>query len=192
MNSAAFLKTLTLMTVVGLIAVGCIARGDTMPNDEIVQYDQALLQFKGDAAGIDVGLDRFRESFADLASDEIGAFMTSLYAEDLYFNDTLHTFRRRQDLVDYMVRTGSSLSESKVEIKQVMSDGADVFVRWTMTFRTRALGRDINSESIGMTHLRFNADGEVVLHQDFWDSGHALYAHLPFVGFAVRRARDRM
>lgn len=166
-----------------------------MPNDEIDQidqYEQALARFAGDPAGIETGLNRFREGFADLASDDVGRLMAGLYAEEMYFNDTLHTFSRRDELVDYMAKTGASLTESKVEIKQVMADGADVFVRWTMTFRTSALGRDINSESIGMTHLRFNADGEVVLHQDFWDSGHALYAHLPFVGFAVRRARDRM
>ena len=192
MKRGAFFRNLTLMTVVGLVAVGCIARGDTMPNDDIVQYEQALVQFQGDPAGIEIGVKRFRESFVDLASDNVGELMASLYAEEMFFNDTLHTFRRREDLVEYMVKTGASLSESKVEVSQVMSDGADVFVRWIMTFRTQALGQDINSESIGMTHLRFNADGEVVLHQDFWDSGHALYAHLPIVGFAVRRARNRL
>lgn len=192
MNSSTFLKTLTLMAVAGLVAVGCIARGDTMPSNDIIQYEQALEKYLGDAEGIETGLNRFRESFADLASESVGQLMADLYAEEMFFNDTLHTFHSRDELVEYMRKTGASLSESKVEVRQVMADGTDVFVRWTMTFRTRALGRDINSESIGMTHLRFNADGQVILHQDFWDSGHALYAHLPFVGFAVRRARDRM
>jgi hypothetical protein len=192
MNKRVFLKSLTIMALSGLVAVGCIARGDTVPNGVIDSYEQALERFAGDVAGIDVGLARFRESYADLTNDRIGDRMAELYAAEMFFNDTLHTFQTRAELVDYMSRTGSSLSESRIEVRQVMSDGPDVFVRWTMSFHTRALGQDIRSESIGMSHLRFNAEGEVVLHQDFWDSGHALYAHLPFVGFAVRRARDRL
>jgi hypothetical protein len=180
------------MALAGLVAVGCIARGDTMPNEVIDSYEQALERFTGDPGGIEIGLERFRQSYADLTSEQVGQRMAELYADEIFFNDTLHTFGTRDELVDYMSRTGASLSESKIEVRQVMSDGADVFVRWTMTFHTSALGRDIHSQSIGMTHLRFNADGEVLVHQDFWDSGHALYAHLPLVGFAVRRARDRM
>lgn len=192
MNPKVFLRTLLIMSVAGLIAVGCISRGDTMPGEEIDHYEVAMERFAGDESGIDTGLARFRESYADLTSEQIGELMARLYADEMYFNDTLHTFSTRKDLADYMARTGSSLSESRIEVRQVMRDGPDVFVRWSMTFRTRAMGQDIHSESIGMSHLRFNAEGEVVLHQDFWDSGHALYAHLPFVGFAVRRARDRL
>jgi hypothetical protein len=192
MKNQAFFRTLIVMSVAGLIAVGCIARGDTVPEVDVLSYEQALERFPGDPAGIEPGLSRFRESYADLTSDDLVERMSALYAESMFFNDTLHTFQHRDDLLSYLERTGTSLSESTVEVRQVMSDGPDVFVRWTMSFRTRALGQDIHSQSIGMTHLRFDVDGRVVLHQDFWDSGHALYAHLPFVGFAVRRARDRL
>lgn len=192
MKRSVFLKTLLAMALVGLVTVGCIARGDTMPETQTDHYEQALERFPGDEAGIDLGLERFRQSYADLTSARVGEKMAALYASEMFFNDTLHTFHHRDQLAAYMARTGSSLSESSVEVRQVMRDGPDVFVRWTMSFRTRAMGRDIHSQSIGMSHLRFNANGEVVVHQDFWDSGHALYAHLPFVGFAVRRARDRL
>ena len=33
-----------------------------------------------------------------------------------------------------------------------------------------------------MTQLRFNSDGLVVLHQDYWDSAGGFYDHLPVVG----------
>lgn len=163
-----------------------------MAENPMVGYEQALQQFPGETGLIDVGLERFSTSFQDLTRDDLGELMAELYAEELFFNDTIHTFTRRQDLVDYMVQTGDNLNESTVEIKQVIRDGADVFVRWTMDFKVRAAGREIHSQSIGMTHLRFDDEGRVVLHQDFWDSGNALYAHLPIVGFMVRQAQRRM
>lgn len=163
-----------------------------MDDTTVDQYEQALERFPGDSGQIEQGLEHFAQAFADLTADDIAETFDSLYAESLYFNDTIHAFHTRADLVAYMSRIGSSLSESHVDIKQVMRDGNDVFVRWTMEFRTRAAGRDVHSHSIGMTHLRFDGEGRVVLHQDFWDSGNALYAHLPFVGFAVKRARNAM
>ncbi len=176
-----------------LITAGCFSRGDTRSgNDDLARYEQSMLDFPGDGTAIDSGIAKFAEAYADLTHADLAERMENLYAEQLFFNDTLHSFDTRAELVAYLARTGSGLDESEVEIHQVLRDGNDVFVRWTMEFRTRAAGRDIHSHSIGMTHLRFDTEGRVVLHQDFWDSGHALYAHLPFVGFAVRRARARL
>ncbi len=157
--------------------------------DMIDPYEQAMRDFPGAETAIDIGVQRFKSTYADLTDPGLADMIRETYADQLFFNDTLHTFRSRHDLVAYMGRTGAGLHQSEVKVHQVLRDGADVYVRWTMEFKTRAVGRDIHSRSIGMSHLRFDEEGRVVLHQDFWDSGHGLYAHLPFVGFAVRRAR---
>lgn len=175
-----------------LLLIGCGGRGGAAEPDIIGEYEAALAAFPGSADQIDVGLERFRATFHDLTAADLAERVRETYADELFFNDTLHSFYALGELVEYMRRTGAGLSDSVVEVHQVLRDGADVYVRWTMEFRTRAAGRDIHSRSIGMTHLRFDDAGRVVLHQDFWDSGHALYAHLPFVGFAVRRARASM
>lgn len=192
MNQKSIIGTLLIVGLTALVTAGCLSRGSVMPENPIAGYEKALNQFPGELASIDVGLERFSSSFADLTREDLGELMAELYAEELFFNDTIHTFTRRQDLVDYMVQTGGNLSESTVEIQQVIRDGADVFVRWAMDFKVQAAGRKVHSQSIGMTHLRFDGDGRVVLHQDFWDSGNALYAHLPVVGFMVRQAQRRM
>jgi len=185
-------KSILVVAAAGLIAVGCLARGGTVDNFQEDAYEQALERFSGQTSAIDEGVASFSAGYGDLTHDELAARIRELYAPDLYFNDTIHTFNDRDALVDYLVRTGESLDESRVEVRQVIRDGADVFLRWSMEFRTRAAGKDIHSQSIGMTHLRFDEQGRVVLHQDFWDSGHALYAHLPIVGFFVRRAHNRL
>jgi hypothetical protein len=42
----------------------------------------------------------------------------------------------------------------------------------------------------GVTQFRFDADGRVLIHKDFWDSGTGLYEQLPVIGGAVRRVRS--
>ncbi|MEN1729604.1 MAG: nuclear transport factor 2 family protein [Pseudomonadota bacterium] len=163
-----------------------------MDNFSESEYEAALDRFEGSDSMIDSGVEAFALGYGNLAHENLRQRISELYAPELYFNDTIHTHTTRDGLVDYLGRTGDALNESTVEIKQVIRDGNDVFVRWSMVFRLRAVGREIHSESIGMTHLRFNEEGQVLIHQDFWDSGHALYAQLPVIGFFVRRAHARM
>ncbi len=156
------------------------------------EYLKAVESRHGSTSNLEAGVEKFGMSFADLTHEEIDSKMAELYAESLYFNDTIHTFTRREDLVQYFRRTGEGLTSSRVEVHDVVENGPDVYVRWLMEIEFRALGRDIKSSSIGMTHLRFNEDGQVILHQDFWDGANALYAHIPIVGFAIRRVQNRL
>lgn len=163
-----------------------------MDNFSETDYEAALDRFPGSAKAIDAGLEGFVNGYGNLAHDDLRARIEELYADDLYFNDTIHTYTDLDDLVAYLGKTGDALDESKVEVKQIMREGSDVFVRWSMDFKLRVIGREIHSRSIGMTHLRFDERGKVLVHQDFWDSGHALYAQLPIVGFFIRRAHSQM
>lgn len=187
------LKIIAAIAVVAVITIGCIARGGgTMDNFSETDYEAALDRFPGSAKAIDAGLEGFVNGYGNLAHDDLRARIEELYADDLYFNDTIHTYTDLDDLVAYLGKTGDALDESKVEVKQIMREGSDVFVRWSMDFKLRVIGREIHSRSIGMTHLRFDERGKVLIHQDFWDSGHALYAQLPIVGFFIRRAHSQM
>jgi len=163
-----------------------------MDERTVEAYHEALETIPGDTGAIEQGVATFRQTFADLTRDDLAQRIGELYAEEFYFNDTVHVARTRPELADYMARTGQNLEQSRVEVHKVIRDGEDVYVRWEMTFHTRVIGKRVESHSIGMTHLRFNESGQIVLHQDFWDSGSALYAHLPVVGFWVRRAMGAM
>lgn len=181
------------VAVLLLISVqACSGRGVPVDAGSAAAYNRALEDHHGSASEIDGGVASFRATFSDLKVEDFASRVKDLYAESFYFNDTIHSFSQRDELVDYLRATSDRLDSSRVEIQQVVTDGADVFVRWSMQFSTRVAGRRVVSDSIGMSHLRFDGEGRIVLHQDYWDSGNALYAHLPVVGFLVRRARDSM
>jgi hypothetical protein len=191
-NNAAMLKyILTVVVVLALVAIWLVTRPPA-PKPFAEAYHEALDRFPGSSAAVDAGIDRFAATYADLADDSTGARVRDLYADPLYFNDSLKTFRNRDALADYMQATSDMLADSGVTIDQILRDGSDVFVRWTMEFRTETMGRSIHSHSIGMTHLRFNDTGRVILHQDFWDSAAGLYRNLPVIGYALEQVDSRM
>ncbi len=155
-------------------------------------YKNALDTFPGSTAAIDEGLDRFGRTFADLTADNVGQEMRALYADRVFFNDTLVTLESSDAVGDYMASTGDKLDVSKVDVDHTIRDGNDVYVRWTMHFKTSAFGMKVESNSIGMTHLRFDDQGRIVVHQDFWDAASGLYEHLPIVGAMLRTAKRMM
>lgn len=180
-------KPFLIFTLLVAASLAWIATRPAAPKPFAADYQKALQAYPGSDTAIDAGLETFARVYADLTHPDIARRVERLYADPVYFNDSLKTFHSRQPLVDYMKATGDMLEDSSVEIEQVLRDGSDVFVRWTMKFNSSALGSEIHSESIGMTHLRFDAEGRIVLHQDFWDSAAGLYRNLPVVGYALKK-----
>ncbi len=44
----------------------------------------------------------------------------------------------------------------------------------------------------GITHLRFDGDGRIVYHRDYWDGSGALAEFVPLVGSILRSVRSRL
>lgn len=184
------------LLILTFFLMGCSGSGSQVASERssraVESYLAALNQFAGSDAGIEAGLVNFGETYQDLTAPDLADRIDQVYAPTLFFNDTVHTFTDRAALKAYMEKTGANLSRSEVTIHQTLTDGSDVFVRWTMYFEVGEGDDAIRSSSIGISHLRFNEQGQVVLHQDYWDSASALYAHLPLVGTVIRAAQDRL
>lgn len=155
-------------------------------------YMDAQTRHGGETSAIDTGLERFSETFAELTAPELEQRVAQLYADQFYFNDTFKTLRTREELVAYLTATGERLQYSEVNIQQVMRQDSDVYIKWHMRFGFRVGGRDVESNSIGITHVRFNQQGQIILHQDFWDGAHGFYRHMPVVGGLVEWLRGRL
>ena len=187
------MKLILLATLAAVVvALAWLATRPSVPKPYAAAYSEALQRFPGSDAAIELGIERFQRAYSDLTDPSIEQRIRDLYAESLYFHDTLKQLDNRQDLVDYMSSMGHSIDSSRVTIAAVLQQDADVYLRWTMSFQTQAAGKPMHSESIGMTHLRFDQDGRVVLHQDFWDPASGLYRHMPLVGWLLDRVDHRL
>jgi hypothetical protein len=78
-----------------------------------------------------------------------------------------------------------------VTIDDIASSGNNHYVRWTMVFSAPKLNGGKPVESVGMSHVRFNDNGQVTMHQDFWDSGTNIYGQIPVLGGVIESIRRR-
>ena len=155
------------------------------------QYRQALSEFSGDPNIETETVDRFVDFLSNLGDPSTGAMASALYAPDLHFSDALMVTRDKQTVVDHFTRLSKAGTRVSVEIHQTLHNMHDVYLIWSMQARFTPVRKEVVSDTIGITHVRFNDSGQVILHQDFWDSGHGFYAHIPVLGAGVRAVARR-
>lgn len=136
-------------------------------------------------------LQPFVTMMREFSANKMTENITAAYAETFYFNDTFHTFERRPALIDYFTELAGK-GKTEVTFLDATNAGNDFYVRWQMRMQFQALWRDIDVTSVGLTHLRLDEEGKIVLHQDFWDGAEGFYAHLPVIGGQIKRIRSQL
>ena len=138
-------------------------------------------------------LDRFTHFFGDFEPGRVARLLDATYAPDVYFNDSLKTIRGAAPLARYLQESAASVEDCRVTIQDITRNAhGEYLVRWMMLIRFRKFAKGRDTRTIGITHLRFAADGRVAYHQDYWDSAHGLYEHIPLLGAAIRAIRRRV
>ena len=129
---------------------------------------------------------RFAALYGNLSEENVAANVRNAYAPEAWFNDTIATEVGIDAIEKYLLKTARGAEKVEAKINDVAVSGADVYARWTMEIRTKNLagGQPVITE--GLSQLRFDDQGRIVLHQDFWNPSSGIYQHLPLLGPAIR------
>ncbi len=183
---------LVVYLLVILLIQGCSMAKDTSSyNNRVYDFLNKLDSIQTTVKQQDV-IEKFNLVFSDFKQGATEENIRQLYADKFYFNDTFTTISDIDTLVSYMQETAKKVEITTVDILDLAASDNDYYIRWIMHMRFEARGRVINSKSIGMTQLRFNTNGKVILHQDYWDGAEGFYQHLPYIGYIVRKIRDSL
>ena len=160
------------------------------PTDFAKEYREALASRPGKVfADPEQGrraVEVFSDLYADLSEVNVRERVRETYAPGAWFNDTLATEVGIDAIEKYLLKTARGSEMIKGTTQDVAVSGADCYVRWTLEFRTKNLagGKPIVTE--GVSQLRFDEEGRIILHQDFWNPAAGVYQHLPLLGPAIR------
>lgn len=128
-------------------------------------------------------IEKFSTFFSSFAADRIEILLAKTYASDIYFNDTLKTVTGIDALAHYLKESAAAVDECRVEVIEVTRTARDDhYFRWKMMIRFKRFNKGRDTWTVGMSHLRFNADGLVVYHQDYWNATDGLFRHIPVLG----------
>jgi hypothetical protein len=189
-----------LKAVVVLAAAALTACAGAKPSNPVADHEAALAATDPKTAGSPApgspeekaAIARFETFIADLSTARVKADIRKVYAPALFFNDTLKTIRDVDTLEKYFLTTDEAMSAYGLKVEQTISTPEGVFVRWRMDVTFRKFQKGQVQSSIGISHIRFDKDGRVIYHQDYWDSGSALFEKIPVLGAGIRAVKRRL
>ena len=127
------------------------------------------------------------ENFLARLDEKVAREQTEkVYAPRAFLNDTLKTIHGAPAIRDYFIKTAQGLDAMTVRFDDVAISGNNYYFRWTMETRMKHLARGKTIRTIGVTMVRFDPEGRVSIHQDFWDSAQGVWDHVPVLGSVIR------
>ncbi len=129
---------------------------------------------------------RVKDFFAVMTEDSVRKQTRQVYAPEAYLNDTLKSLNGAAAIEDYFLASVRNAESVTVQFVDVAESGGNYYFRWVMNTRLKQLRPGQTIRTIGITMMRFDPQGRVVFHQDFWDATAGLFEHVPVMGTAIR------
>lgn len=186
---------------VALVGVIGFLKFQAAPNrsaEEVSGYKSRLEKipaapFEPGSAAEAAALGRFTAFLQGIGDVESVLENTSkVYSADAFLDDTLVSHQGAAEIEAYFVQTSKLMTSYKLTVDDTARSGNDYYIRWTMVFAAPALAGGDAVHSVGVSQVRFDPDGKVAFHQDFWDSGKNFFAHLPGAGGLIGYIRKRL
>lgn len=137
-------------------------------------------------------LERVESLFTNYTEENLRDEVTEVYADKVYFRDAFKQFDRSSEIRDYFLHGLSSLNAAEFEFRRIIRSGDEFYIDWVMRLDFKKTPGGSWEESIGMTHMRFNSEGQVIFHQDYWDPTDIVYKRIPIAKQLINFVKKKM
>ena len=138
-----------------------------------------------------MNLDALIRFYHDLSSESVARF-PEFYADDAWFKDPFNEVRGVAAIQRIFTHMFRQVAEPRFVVTEKVVDAGGAMLVWEFYFRVRLWGKGQTQVMRGVSHLRFDAEGKVCYHRDYWDTGEELYMKLPGLGMLMRGLRRVM
>lgn len=133
-------------------------------------------------------MDRLVAFYEQLTPQSL-ARIGELYSVDAYFKDPFNEVRGIDAIGRIFEHMFRQVEAPRFVVTERVADAHGAMLVWEFHFRARRWGRGKTQVVRGVSHLRFDADGRVHHHRDYWDAAEELYMKLPLIGGLMRGLR---
>ena len=182
----------TFLIIFACSTTACAGRSGSENPSYPAAYRAALVETEQSAPVRNRDLELFIKFLESIGTPGSAKAASELYSEDIHFSDALILTKDKQVIVKHFSDLEAAGNKVKVTMHQRILSGNDIFLVWSMEARFTPIRREMISDSLGVTHLRFDRNGKVILHQDFWDSTEGFFRHIPVLGSVVNSVRRRV
>ena len=112
--------------------------------------------------------------------------LPQFYAPQAYFKDPFNEVRGAAQIERIFEHMYEALDQPHFVVTDRVQQGPQCFLVWDFRFRFKRFDSRTWQTVRGTSHVRFDAQGLVEYHRDYWDAAEELYEKLPGLGSVMR------
>lgn len=124
----------------------------------------------------------FYEHLTDKTVWDLGQF----YAKNAYFKDPFNEVNDFEAIRLIFADMFEKVSNPRFVVHTAFESGEQAFLAWNFLFETGTGSKQTTIQCRGSSHLKFQPDGKVKYHRDYWDVAEELYEKIPVLGALMR------
>ena len=136
-------------------------------------------------------LQRVEDLFTDYSLQNLAANTNQVYAKQVYFRDAFKQLDTAAAVREYLLEGLAPLDGAEFIFNRIARSGGEFYIDWTMRLDFKKTSPGTWEESIGMTRMRFNSEGKVIFHQDYWDPTDIVYKRIPIAKQLIRYVKSK-
>ena len=135
-------------------------------------------------AEIPLWLSNFVKVYQTLSTDNLD-LLSLIYHQEVIFIDPIHEIEGFDNLSTYFTSLYQNLSSCEFVINNVISQGNQAAIYWTMSYQHPKLNGGNVVKVMGSSNIKGHED-KVIYHRDYLDLGAMLYEQLPVLNKLIR------
>ena len=108
------------------------------------------------------------------------------YSADAWFKDPFNEVRGIAAIQRIFTHMFGQVDAPRFIVTEKVVDANGAMLVWEFFFRMKLWRKSETQVIRGVSHLKFDAEGKVCFHRDYWDAAEELYEKLPLVGSIFR------
>jgi hypothetical protein len=193
-NMMSFKKEAILICAALLVLCGCATSSQNKKHN-METYYQALHNtephedetLQSGSEQERAAIELFVALYTTYTEENIKRHARDLYAQDAYYRDSFTEMQGIENIEAYLIQGTHLMQDLTFDLQDVAVHDGNYYFRWVTRFSQRHKVTYLP----GVSHVRFNKEGKIIFHQDFWDAG-VIYERLPIVGFFIRWLKKMM
>lgn len=122
--------------------------------------------------------------YAALTPESLTA-IDQFYAPDAQFKDPFNEVCGTKAIRQIFEHMFATTDKPRFVFIDVLEQDTQCFLTWTFHFGLSGKTYEVT----GGSHLRYDSDGKIIDHRDYWDPAEELWQKLPLIGFFIRFLR---
>lgn len=123
--------------------------------------------------------------FESLTPDSVER-MAAHYSQRAWFKDPFNEVEGLEHIKPIFKEMFEQVLNPRFVVHSAIEQGQQAFIAWDFLFEMKRFKQGEVQTCRGSSHLKFDDEGKVNFHRDYWDTSEELYEKIPVLGGLMR------